>query len=138
MRAALIAAAATAAATLAFALLFSTPLSPARADPDWQKLGTRTVNFGGDHDTINVGKSAGRLRALRFEVEGGAIVMHNVRVVFENGGAFSPPTELVFSENEWSRLIDLPGRGRFIDHIAFNYRSLHTGEGKATITVYGR
>jgi hypothetical protein len=133
MRAALIAF-----ATLAFALLVAAPLSPSHAIGEWRKIGTRTVNFIDDHDTINVGRSEGRFHVLRFEVEGGAIVMHNMRVVFENGGAFSPPTEYTFSDNEWSRVIDLPGRARFIDHIAFNYRSLHTGEGKATITVYGR
>jgi hypothetical protein len=128
--------AAALAAIIAFAFSLM-PLAPARAG-DWQKLGTRTVNFGGDKDTINVGRDEGRFQAIRFEVEGGAIVMHNVRVVFENGQAFSPATELVFSDNEWSRVIDLPGKRRFIDHIAFNYRSLHTGEGEATITVYGR
>lgn len=66
------------------------------------------------------------------------MVMHNMRVVFESGRAFSPPTELVFSDNEWSRVIDLPGRAHLIDPITFNYRSLHTSQGKATITVYGR
>lgn len=50
MRAALIAF-----ATIAFALLLSAPLSPTQALGEWRKLGTRTVNFDGDRDTINVG-----------------------------------------------------------------------------------
>lgn len=132
MRAALIA------AVLAFASLFATSHSPAGAAIGWHTLGMRIVAFDGDRDTIYVGRSAGRIRVLRFEVEGGAIRMHNLRVVFENGRDYSPPMQLRFSDNDWSRYIDLPGRGRFIDHITFNYESLHTGQGKATITVYGR
>ncbi len=73
-----------------------------------------------------------------FEVDGGALEMRNVRVVFANGNDFSPPTELVFSDNERSRMIDLPGQQRAIRSIVFNYRSLRTGQGRATITVFGQ
>ncbi len=112
--------------------------SSAHALEGWERLGTRTVEFRSDHDTIEIGRNEGRFRSIMFEVDGGTIEMVNVRVVFGNGGAFSPPTRLVFTEGERSRVIDLPGDTRIIRSVTFTYRSLRTGEGRATVTVYGR
>ncbi|SRR6266446_5408764 len=122
------------------AMLFVALAVQASAAPEegWERLGTRTVEFRGDVDTIMVGRSEGRFTAIMFEVDGGAIEMRNVRVVFGNGQAFSPPAQLVFSDSERSRAIDLPGPGRIIRSVTFNYRSLRTGEGRATVTLYGR
>ena len=104
----------------------------------WERLGTRTVEFGGDVDTITVGRDDGRFRRLMFEVDGGAVEMRNVRVNFGNGGNFSPPTVLVFGDDQRSRALDLPGPARFIRSVTFNYRSLRTGQGRATVTLYGQ
>ena len=118
-------------------LMLSLQASAAPAE-GWERLGTRTVEFRGDVDTIMVGRSEGRFTAIMLEVDGGAIEMRNIRVVFGNGQAFSPPTQLIFSDDEHSRAIDLPGPGRIIRSVTFNYRSLRTGQGRATITLYGR
>jgi hypothetical protein len=118
--------------------LFVVPLNIAGAAEGWEHLGARIVEFAGDRDEIVVGRDDGRFGELMFEVEGGAIVMNNVRVIFGNGQDYSPPTELVFSDDERSRAINLPGNARVIRRIVFNYRSLHTGQGRATISVYGR
>lgn len=130
--------AASSAIVIALLLCVAAAPRPAHALTEWTKLGSRTVGFVEDHDTIHVGRRYGRVHRLRFDVEGGAIAMHNLRVVFESGRVFSPETKLIFQEGEWSRLIDLPGRAHLIDRITFNYESLQTGEGKAIITVYGR
>jgi len=112
--------------------------SAAIAAEGWERLGSRTVEFRGDLDTITVGRGDGAFRRIMFEVDGGALEMRNVRVLFGNGQAYSPPTELIFSDNERSRLIDLPGQARFIRSVTFNYRSLRTGQGRATITLWGQ
>jgi hypothetical protein len=112
--------------------------SSAMAAAGWERLGARTVEFGSDVDTITVGRADGSFRRIMFEVDGGALEMRNVRVTFDNGMNYSPPTQLVFSENERSRSIDLPGQARFIRSVTFNYRSLRTGQGRATITLYGQ
>src|SRR5882672_530965 len=103
--------AAVSAAMLVFAFVLAASAAPIEG---WERLGTRTVEFRGDVDTIMVGRSEGRFTAIMFEVDGGAIEMRNVRVVFGDGQAFSPPTQLVFSDSERSRAIDLPGPGRII------------------------
>ena len=112
--------------------------SSAIAAEGWERLGARTVEFGSDIDTITVGRNDGAFRRIMFEVDGGALEMRNVRVVFGNGQNYSPPTQYVFSDNERSRFIDLPGQARFIRSVTFNYRSLRTGQGRATITLYGQ
>ena len=104
----------------------------------WERLGQRTVEFGGDVDTITVGRDDGMFRRLMFEVDGGAVEVWNVRVAFGNGGVFSPPTRLVFGDDTRSRSIDLPGQARFIRSVTFNYRSLRTGQGRANVTLYGQ
>jgi len=111
---------------------------PSQAAQGWQRLGTRIVDFGGDRDQINVGANEGRFREIMFEADSGTVAMSNIRVVFGNGDVFSPVTEFVFSDDERSRAINLPGNARIIRNIAFRYRSLRTGQGRATITIYGR
>jgi hypothetical protein len=124
----------TAAAAASLVALVSSSL----AAEGWERLGARTVEFGSDIDTITVGRNDGSFRRIMFEVDGGALEMRNVRVVFGNGQNYSPPTQYVFSDSERSRFIDLPGQARFIRSVTFNYRSLRTGQGRATITLYGQ
>jgi len=124
------------AATLAIGLYsFADVLS---ALEGWERLGTRTVEFRQDSGTIAIGRNEGRFSALLLEVTDGTLEMDNIRIVFGNGANFSPRTRLVFQEDSKSRVIDLPGETRIIRSIAFTYRSLRTGQGRATITVYGR
>ena len=104
----------------------------------WQRLGMRIVDFGNDRDQIIVGANEGRFREIMLEVDGGAVALSDVRIVFGNGQDFSPPTQLIFSDDERSRAIDFPGGLRIIRRVVFNYRSLRTGQGRATITLYGR
>ena len=123
---------------LVFVFGFAALHRPVAAAEGWERLGERTVNFGADVDRIAVGRDDGRFRELMFEVEGGAVALYNVRVVFGNGQDESPATELVFSDDERSRAINLPGALRVVRNVNFNYRSLRTGQGRATITLYGR
>lgn len=129
-------------AVLVLGLLLSLPLvafqSNANAAQGWERLGRRVVDFGSDHDTIAVGRDDGRFGEIMFEADGGAVRLYNVRIVFGNGQDFSPVTDFVFSDDERTCAINLPGARRVIRSINFSYRSLRTGQGRATITVYGR
>ncbi len=128
----------TAAACAAFVFATIAFLVPARALENWERLGTRTVEFSRDVDTITVGRAEGRFTAIAFEVDGGMVEMRNVRVIFGDGQAFSPPTQLILDDQEVSNAIDLPGPGRIIRSVTFNYRSVRAGQARATITLYGR
>ena len=112
--------------------------SPGLALDGWEQLGSRSVEFRQDVDTIAVGRREGSFRRIMFQVDGSALEMDNVRVRFGNGASFSPPTKLVFSDRDRSRAIDLPGANRFIESITFSYRSLNQGQGRAVVTVYAQ
>jgi hypothetical protein len=104
----------------------------------WERLGTRAIDLRAERDTIEVGRNEGRFHSIMLDVDGGALEMLNLRVVFGDGSAYAPPARLTFDTSERSRVIDLPGDTRIIRIITFNYRNLRAGDGRATITAYGR
>jgi hypothetical protein len=125
-------------AAAALTVVSLVPASSAVALQGWERLGARTVEFRQDVDTISIGRSEGYFHRIMFQVDGAPIEMDNVRIYFGNGASYSPPTKLIFSDVDRSRAIDLPGQGRIIRSITFNYRSVNTGQGRATVTVYGQ
>jgi len=123
---------------LAAALAVAAPLStPARAADEWELLGSRRVSFRGERDIIEVGGREGAYRSIKIEVEGGNLEMYDIRLIFGDGGTWSPETRVRFRQGSWSRTIDLPGRGRVIRRIEFAYRS-ELRRGRATVRVYGK
>ncbi len=105
--------------------------------PSWEQLGERTVDAKVDRDAIAVGRADGVFTAIQIKVEGSAMVMLDVKVVFGNGETFEPKTRLVFDKNSASRVIDLPGNKRTIKRVEFRYVDL-PGGGKARVTLMGR
>lgn len=104
----------------------------------WESLGSRMVDFGGDHDSI-MAVHQGVFTKIKLEVSGGDLLMHNVVVHFGNGEKYSPDTRFEFNSNTGSRVIDLPGEARKIVRIEFRYKSIRGGRGgRATITAWGR
>ncbi len=103
----------------------------------WEKLGSRTVDFVADKDTIEVGANEGRFDKIRIDVEEGNLDMWNIRVVFGDGNDFSPDTRIEFRQGSMSRTIDLPGEARVIRKIEFWYKS-EFKKGRATVHVFGR
>ncbi len=105
--------------------------------PSWEQLGERTVDAKVDRDAITVGRGDGLFTALQIKVEGSAMVMLDIKVVFGNGETFEPKTRLVFDKNSASRVIDLPGNKRTIKRVEFRYVDL-PGGGKAHVVLMGR
>jgi len=121
---------------LGIALLFVSCAT--RRGGDWELLGTKSVSFLVDHDTLDVGRSQGSFRQLKFVVEGAPVEMYDIRVVFGNGTDFRPETRLYFAPDTQTRAIDLPGGDRFIRKIDFVYRKTSGIFRQATVSVYGR
>ena len=119
-------------------LLISTLLmsSPASAG-DWERLGSRKVNFVGDKDTIAVTAAEGRFDTINLEVDKGDLEMYDVVVTFGDGSKFSPETRFNFDQGTNSRTIDLPGNARIIKKVEFHYRS-KVRKGHAQLSLWGR
>ena len=107
------------------------------ANSRWDKLGERWVTGAVDRDAIRVGRVDGRYRKIMLKVEHSALEMFDVVVTFGDGTKFSPTTRLVFGKDSRSRVIDLPGRARFVRFVEFKYGNLPAG-GRAQIELWGR
>src|ERR1700756_1187593 len=102
----------------AIALFFALALGmSSNARERWAYLGSAHVDGGIDHDSIHVGSSDGRFRAIQLRVSGGAIEFQRVVMHFGNG----TEEELVIRERIPSggvtRPIDLPGERRIIQSV---------------------
>jgi NRPS condensation-like uncharacterized protein len=110
----------------------------ARGATGWERLGARDVDFRGDHDRIEVGRSEGRFKQLQIRVKGAPIEITNMVVTFGNDEKLNLNLRHRFAEGSGTRSIDLPGDRRTIKRIDFNYRSISRREGKGRVEVYAR
>lgn len=108
------------------------------APPQWERLGSRKVDFKLDKDVIAVGAHEGGFTKLKIEVRGGALNMHKMVVHFMNGSDQDVELKQNFTKGGGSRIIDLPGNKRIIKSITFHYDSKNNAQSKATVHVFGR
>src|SRR5580765_7836312 len=86
---------------------------------DWELLGTRRVNFTGDHDAMIIGAREGGFTALKIDVEGGDLEMYNIKVTFETRQPFPPEPRLLSRQGSWAPPIDPPGPVRLVRRAVF-------------------
>ena len=108
------------------------------AQKDWQRLGSRKVNFGLDRDVIKVGLQDGTFTKLRFVVSGGALNMHKIVVQYGNGTKDELEVRHNFKKGSLTRVVDLRGGKRIIRDITFWYDTKNASRKRATLTVFGR
>ncbi|MEM6686028.1 MAG: hypothetical protein AAF617_09620 [Bacteroidota bacterium] len=113
--------------------------APAETFKDnWEKLGSKKVNYRLDKDVIRVGKHEGTFRKLKLVVSKGSLNMHRMIVHYGNGNTEEIKLKHTFSRRSDSRVIDLQGRNRIIRKITFVYDTKNTSRRRATLHVFGR
>jgi hypothetical protein len=105
---------------------------------NWEKLGSKKVNFRLDRDVIQVGAKDGRFSKLKIEVTGGSLNMKKMVVEYRNGDKENIQLKNSFGKKSGSRVIDLKGNKRIIKDITFVYDSVNRPGHKATIHVFGK
>lgn len=105
---------------------------------NWEKLGSKKVNFRVDRDTIIVGAHEGAFTKLKVEVRGGATNMRKMIVHYRNGQSQDVALKHNFARGGGSRVIDLPGNKRIIKSIVFVYDTKNRSRSRATVHVFGR
>lgn len=105
---------------------------------NWEKLGSRTVDFKLDKDVIPVGVKDGRFSKLKLAVTGGALNMHKMRIEYLNGQIENINLKHKFTKRSSSKIIDIDGRRRIIKNIVFWYDTKNRSKKKAKITVFGK
>lgn len=105
---------------------------------EWQKLGSRVVDYKLEKDVIPVGAQKGGFAKLKVAVKGGALNMHKMIVTYSNGTSETIALRHNFGPNGDSRIIDIAGGKRLIQKIAFFYDTKNLARNKAIVSVYGR
>ncbi len=101
-------------------------------------LGCRSVGFINDRDTIPVGRSEGRFRAIKITVNGNAVDMRDLDVVYGNGANDDLQIRATIAAGGETRWIDLRGGGRAIRQVNMTYASRPNFRGQAQVCIYGR
>ena len=111
---------------LSFALagLLAAPQAQAQRRGDWVQLGCQQVTFlTTDRDSIRVGRSEGRFKALRLLARGNDVEMLDLKVIYANGEPDDIPVRSSIRQGTKTRPLDLRGRERAIQRIEMVYRS---------------
>ncbi len=117
-------------------------LPPIGAGPgpgaEWAELGCKRVSFlGVDRDTIRVGRSEGRFKAIRLTVRGADIQLLDLTVVYANGAPDNLQVRSLLRQGDRTRALDLRGRERSIDRIEMTYVTIPNFKGQATVCAEG-
>ena len=120
------------------AFLFISLTSFSQKGAQWERLGTRVVNYTLEADDIHVGAKEGGFTKLKVVVTGGALNMHRMVVTYMNGEKDEIELRHNFGKGSGSRIIDLNGGTRLIKDIRFFYDTKNLAKGKAKVTVFAR
>lgn len=105
---------------------------------NWDVLGTQSVGFAVDHDTIRVGMDKGRYRTLKLKVSDHDIFVYNARVTFMNGTVQELPIKGLIRGGTTSTELDLEGERRMIERVDLVYRTRPGFHGFAHVAVLGK
>lgn len=103
----------------------------------WQRLGSRSVLYGGDTDVIPIGARIGRFRAIQLAVRNSALRLETLRVIYGNGRADTIAVRQRIFKGGTTRVIDLRGNARVIKEIQMTYQSVGPRNVAARVEVYG-
>jgi len=106
-------------------------------DRRWVELGCRQVSFNRDRDTIRVGRSEGRFRAIRLTARGEDVEVMRLAVVYANGNPDELDVQRVIRRGDRTEPLDLKGRDRAIERIDMVYRQRGDDRGRATVCAEG-
>jgi hypothetical protein len=114
------------------------PAAHAQRDGRWVELGCKEVSFfGTDRDSIRVGRSEGRFKAIRVEARGNDVEMIDLKVIYANGEPDDIPVRSLIRQGTRTRALDLRGRERAIRQIDMIYQKRLNFRGKAIVCVEG-
>ncbi|WGK64235.1 hypothetical protein [Croceiramulus getboli] len=105
---------------------------------DWQRLGSRKVNYLLDRDVIKVTRNEGTFTKLKIKVTGGSLNMHRIIVHYGNGTRDVLLVKENFRRGGRTRVLDLRGNQRVIRDVIFYYDTKDRSRRRATVHLYAR
>ena len=122
----------------AFVVLLLTAGASAASAQNWKNLGAKEVTDKEESDVFHIGSRKGQFRALKLFVSRRAVRFYRVEVTYQNGETTPLEVRALIPAGGESRVLDLPGRDRYISTVKFWYEAASIGQGqRAMITLYG-
>ena len=100
-------------------------------------LGTRTVAYLSDHDTIRVHQDR-PFRQIRLCVSEHAVRFRDLDVSYRSGGRQDLKIRRLIPAGECTRWIDLNGKNRWLVNITMHYDTYGNAGPRAVVKAYGR
>jgi len=107
------------------------------AAANWVLLGTRTVAFVTDQDTIWVGAGMGMFNAVKLHVVDTGVNFDRLTIVFGNGETVDEPIRAFIPAGGYTRDIQLPGESRYIKEIIMYYQTQPGSVDRAQVEAWG-
>ncbi len=120
-------------------------IAPAQAQhqhgDQWVKLGEQEIGFGVERETIQLGREAGRFRAIKLIVRRNDVFVRNVRATFRSGETQDLAIRQPIRAGGESALLTLApsprgDNGRVIERLDMEYRSRPGFGGNAQVEVW--
>ena len=108
--------------------------------PQWVSLGVRRPRrFRSERHVIEVGRDAGRLKAIRLSIEKHDVRFKGMRVIYGNGSEQVIPFYAKIDDGVTTNPFSLEskGRGRFVQRIVVNYNTTANFKGSALVQFWG-
>ena len=108
--------------------------------PKWVNLGARRPRrFRSERHVIEIGRDAGRFKAIRLSIEKHDVRFKGMRVIFGNGSEQDIPFYAKVDDGVTTNPFSLEskGRGRFIQRIIVQYNTTANFKGSALVQFWG-
>ena len=126
------------AAALGVAMFLPADPAAAQRGPRWVELGTQSVGFGVDRDTIRIGRDEGFLRSLRLSAQNADVQLISVRITYQNGFTETLRTQATLPASGRAYLINLRGERAFLKEVELEYRKRPGYGGRAMVKLEGQ
>jgi hypothetical protein len=111
--------------------------APGLAQAEGTFLGSRTVAYGSERDTIEVPGNA-HYNLVRLCVAQRAINFYDLNFRFANGGHQDAAVKVRIGPGECTRWIDLKGEDRNLVRIVMWYETFGSSGARAVVSAYGK
>jgi hypothetical protein len=109
------------------------------ASAQWRSLGTKEVTDRIEEDTFHVGAQRGQFSRLRFRVGRNPIQIQRMEINYTSGEKDEVELRNRIGANQYSRIIDVRGRNRYIRNVKFWWDAATLGPGRTTtVTLFAR
>ena len=105
---------------------------------DWERLGSRKVNYSADRDEILVTAREGRFNKLKLKFRDARLNMKRLVVHYGNGDKQEFNLKNTFRAGQESRVLDLRGGNRVIRKVVLRYDTKNLARKRATVEVWAR